>query len=80
MTDEPQHESPRQEFSSGRELIETVNARREQSQAFRAIADEIEAEMGEETDRYNPDLIDGAWCAGSTRDAPHAMRQRFATH
>lgn len=59
VTDEPQHVSPRQEFSSGRELIETVKARREQAQAFRAIADEIEAEMGEETDRYNPDLIDG---------------------
>ena len=59
MTDEPQHVSPRQEFSSGRELIETVKARREQAQAFRAIADEIEVEMGEETDRYNPDLIDG---------------------
>lgn len=59
VTDEPQHISPRQEFSSGRELIETVKARREQAHAFRAIADEIEVEMGEETDRYNPDLIDG---------------------
>ena len=59
VTDEPQHVSPRQEFSSGRELIETVKARREQAQAFRAIADEIEVEMGEETDRYNPDLVDG---------------------
>lgn len=59
VTDEPQHVSPRQEFSSGRELIETVKARREQAQAFRAIADEIEVEMSEETDRYNPDLIDG---------------------
>lgn len=55
VTDEPQRVSPRQEFSSGRELIETVKARREQAQAFRAIADE----MGEETDLYNPDLIDG---------------------
>ena len=59
VADEPQHVSPRQEFSSGRELIKTVKARREQAQAFRAIADEIEVEMGEETDRYNPDLIDG---------------------
>ena len=59
VSDEPQQVSPRQEFSSGRELIETVKARREQAQAFRAIADEIEVEMGEETDRYNPDLIDG---------------------
>lgn len=59
VADEPQHVSPRQEFSSGRELIETVKARREQAQAFRVIADEIEVEMGEETDRYNPDLIDG---------------------
>lgn len=59
VTDEPQHVSPRQEFSSERELIETVKARREQAQAFRAIADEIEVEMGEETDRYNPDLVDG---------------------
>ena len=42
LTDEPQHISPRQEFSSGRELIETVKARREQAQAFRAIADEID--------------------------------------
>ncbi|EEI17169.1 replication initiation protein, partial [Corynebacterium lipophiloflavum] len=59
VTDEPQHVSPRQEFSSGRELIEKVKARREQAQAFRAIADEIEVEMGEETDRCNPDLVDG---------------------
>lgn len=38
MADEPQHVSPRQEFSSGRELIETVKARREPAQVFRAIA------------------------------------------
>ncbi|MDK4235933.1 replication initiation protein [Corynebacterium propinquum] len=38
VADEPQHVSPRQEFSSGRELIETVKARREPAQAFRAIA------------------------------------------
>ena len=75
VTDEPQHVSLRQKFSSGRELIETVKARREQAQAFRAIVDETEAEMGEETDRYNP----GSWCAGSTRDAPPATRQPFAT-
>lgn len=38
---------------------ETVKARREQAQAFRAIAGEIETEKGDEADRLNPDLIEG---------------------
>lgn len=59
VTNEPQHNKSRQEFSSGRELIETVKARREQAQAFRAIASEIETEMGAEADQLNPDLIEG---------------------
>ncbi|WJY69089.1 hypothetical protein [Corynebacterium auris] len=53
------HNASRQEFSSGRELIETVRARRELAQAFSAVADESEVKRGEETDRYHPDLIDG---------------------
>ncbi|WP_459612892.1 hypothetical protein [Corynebacterium urogenitale] len=59
MTGETHYETVRQEFSSGRELIETVKTRHEQAQAFRVIAYEIETEMGEETDRLNPDLIEG---------------------
>ncbi|WP_018022970.1 replication initiation protein [Corynebacterium doosanense] len=54
-----QREPARQEYASGRELIEAVKARREEAQAFRAIAREIETEMGEDADRLNPDLIDG---------------------
>ena len=42
MTGKTQYETVRQEFPSGRELIERVKPRREQAQAFCAIADEIE--------------------------------------
>ena len=69
MADEPQHVSPRQEFSSGRELIETVKARREQGEVVRAIADEIEVEMGRRPTAATRTSSMGSWCAGSTRDA-----------
>ena len=60
VTGDTQHESPkRQEFSSGRELIETVKARREEAQAFKALTQDVETELSATDDALNPDLIEG---------------------
>lgn len=60
MMGHPPHEKmPRQQFSSGRELINAVKARREEAQAFKALAQDVENELGDELDQYDPDLIDG---------------------
>src|SRR5699024_11713460 len=49
----------RQQFNSGRELINAVKTRREEAQAFKALADDVENEMSAELDQYDPELIDG---------------------
>lgn len=60
ITGDPQRESHRrQEFTSGRELIETVKARREEAQAFKALTEGVEVELAAETDALDPDLIEG---------------------
>lgn len=60
MADLPQHEkNPRQQFTSGRELITAVRQRREQAQAFKALAQDVENELADQLDRYDPELIDG---------------------
>ena len=60
MADLPQHEkNPRQQFTSGRELITAVRQRREQAQAFKALAQDVENELADQLDRYDPKLIDG---------------------
>lgn len=77
VTGEAQHESPkRQEFASGRELIETVKARREEAQAFKALTQDVETELSATDDALNPDLR-GSRCAGLNRGALPAMRRRF---
>ncbi len=47
------------QFSSGRELIEAVKARREEAEAFRALAKDVESELAGDLDRYDPELVDG---------------------
>lgn len=51
--------APRQRFSSGRELINAVKSRREEAQAFRALANDVESELADGFDQYDPELIDG---------------------
>lgn len=51
--------APRQQFSSGRELINAVKTRREEAQAFKALAQDVDAEIAEGLDRYDTELIDG---------------------
>lgn len=51
--------APRQQFSSGRELINAVKTRREEAQAFKALAQDVDAEIAGELDQYDPELIDG---------------------
>lgn len=51
--------TPRQQFSSGRELINAVKSRREQAQAFKALAQDVDAEIADGLDQYDPELIDG---------------------
>ena len=51
--------TPRQQFSSGRELINAVKTRREEAQAFKALAQDVDAEIAGGLDQYDPELIDG---------------------
>lgn len=50
---------PRQRFTSGRELINAVKARREEAQAFKDLAQGVDAEISGDLDRYDPELIEG---------------------
>ncbi len=60
MAGQSQHiKNKRQQFNSGRELINAVKARREEAQAFKALADDVENEINAELDQYDPELIDG---------------------
>ncbi|MEJ5929191.1 replication initiation protein [Corynebacterium sp. H128] len=59
MTGQRHHEKSRQKFSSGRELINAVRTRREEAQAFKSIAKDVENELASSLDQYDPDLIDG---------------------
>lgn len=60
MAGQSQHvKNKRQQFNSGRELINAVKARREEAQAFKALADDVENEISEELDQYDPELVDG---------------------
>ena len=51
--------APCQQFSSGRELINAVKTRREEAQAFKALAQDVDAEIADGLDQYDPELIDG---------------------
>lgn len=49
----------RQQFTSGRDLINTVKKRRQEAEAFKAIAQDVENDLGDQADQYDPELIDG---------------------
>jgi len=51
--------APRQQFTSGRELINAVKSRREEAQAFKALAQDVDAEIADGLDQYDPELIEG---------------------
>lgn len=59
MTGQEQYSKPRQQFSSGRELINAVKSRREEAQRFKALSQDVEAELGDELDQYDPELTQG---------------------
>ncbi|OIR41676.1 replication initiation protein [Corynebacterium sp. NML130628] len=56
---EAKQQSTRQQFSSGRELLEAAKTRRQQAEAFKALANDVEAELATSVERYDPDLIEG---------------------
>lgn len=47
------------QFFSGRDLINVVKTRREEAQAFKALAQDVDAEIADGLDQYDPELIDG---------------------
>lgn len=49
----------RRQFTSGRDLIDTVKKRRKEAEAFKAIAQDVENDLGDQADQYDPELIDG---------------------
>ena len=79
-TGETQYETVRQEFPSGRELIERVKARLEQAQAYCVIADEIETEMGAGAEKLNARgtdvqvVLDKLWVSDGVPKAEVAHR------
>ncbi|BAC19765.1 conserved hypothetical protein (plasmid) [Corynebacterium efficiens YS-314] len=59
MTGQESYAKPRQQFSSGRELINAVKARREEAERFKALSKDVEAELAGQLDQYDPELIQG---------------------
>lgn len=59
MTGQESYAKPRQQFSSGRELIMAVKARREEAERFKALSKDVEAELAGQLDQYDPELIQG---------------------
>ncbi|BDV26563.1 replication initiation protein [Corynebacterium ulcerans] len=61
--------APRQQFKSGRELINAVKTRCEEAQAFKVLAQDVDAVVSAGLDQYDPELIDGVlvlWIAEGT--------------
>lgn len=56
---EAKQRSTRQQFSSGRELLEAAKTRRQEAESFKALAHDVEAELATSVERYDPDLIEG---------------------
>lgn len=54
----PATEPPHQKFSSGRELLEAVKARRAEAEAFKAMADELDGDLPS-AEAMDSDRIDG---------------------
>lgn len=73
--------SPRQRFNNGTELILWAKSKREQAQAFRALADSVEAEIAEDLESFDQELFEGVrirWINGvAARDETafrHALK------
>lgn len=49
----------RQQFTSGRDLINTVKKRRQEAEALKALDQDVENDLGDQADQYDPELIDG---------------------
>lgn len=49
----------RQQFTSGRDLIDAVKKRRQEAEALKALDQDVENGRGDEIDQLNPELIDG---------------------
>lgn len=59
MIGQDQYSKPQQRFSSGRELINAVKARREEAERFKALAQDVETELAGQLDHYDPELVQG---------------------
>ena len=59
MTGQEQYSTPRQQFSSGRELINAVRTRREEAERFKVLSQDVEAELSDTLDAYDPELVQG---------------------
>ncbi|WP_052461452.1 replication initiation protein [Corynebacterium glutamicum] len=59
MIGQTQYSKPQQRFSSGRELINAVKARREEAERFKALAQDVETELAGQLDHYDPELVQG---------------------
>lgn len=84
MTGEPApgDAAPRQQFASGRELLEAVQARRAQAEAFKAMAENLDGELPS-ADAMDTDRIDGVrvlWISeGRAARDETAFRHALAT-
>lgn len=54
-----QHVTAPQQFSSGRELLETVKARRAEAEMFKSLSDSVEDDLGTTLAANDPDLVEG---------------------
>ena len=72
MTGQPAHatEAKKQNFSSGRELIEAVRTRREQAQQAHALLDSLKSDLPS-ADALDGDRIDGVKVDGELLTADH---------
>lgn len=71
--------APRQQFSSGRELINAVKARREEATAYWKIAKELEGELAD-LDAYDTERIDGVKVLWLSKDQRAARDETAFRH
>lgn len=77
----PVKHTPTQQFTSGRELINAVKARREQAQLFKTLALDVASEVGNDLDKLDPNLVDGVrivWSVENQRAARDTTGFRHA--
>ena len=71
--------APRQQFNSGRELINAVKARREEATAYWKIAKELEGELAD-LDAYDTERIDGVKVLWLSKDQRAARDETAFRH